>query len=763
MPVNARTPTHAENRPGQAPAGAPTVAGWRRLLIATGILVACVALFAGIGSGQDPLYGAFVVAWTVGASYPALLYVLSAIGLGVLFDPLARGLPERWAVRAGLGLALQLTLSHTLGWAGVVLSGPIWAWVPVAAGLAMLVFAIARERRAPPSDGPPGGIGLLACAALALMLVAACSAPGWLWSSEFGGFDALSYHLPLPQEWIALGRVVPLEHSVYSYLPGYVEAAFAHVGVLMGARPSSAPGLSWGLLEGDGQRALACQMLHVFLSVLAAWISGRAAHALARRSCDERGSRLCARCTSGFVLATPWAVVVGSLAYNEMAMLAILGAAMIVAFNAAAAPARSATLCALLVGVACGVKPTAIFMVGLPVGVILLGSVAPRHWAVVAIAGTLAGLAALAPWLIRNFSECANPVFPYAAGLFGRGHWTAEQAARFAGAHRFDGNLLQRLLLIFMPDPSDPAGPRHRGILHPQWAGFGPLLLASVCVLIARAGRRKEMILLAVAVGAQLLAWLLTTHIQSRFLLPMLVPGAVLISLVLRDLTDELAMVQIGPLTRWVPNFVLGAPVAVQLLFSTATFVQDRGGNPNATLLPGPGVFSGEALRPEFERATPPDRTQILNGAPAEVVVNLRWPDIAKNTPGARLYLLGDSTPFYLAVPLFYHTTWDNSPFADAVRAAPDNPVAWARALLDRGLTHVLIDRRELVRLSRNKWSDPDATPEAAERFVTEACTLLEEWALPSGEKNRGLYRINDPPSAGPDAPTPEPSNGAPR
>ena len=71
--------------------------------------------------------------------------------------------------------------------------------------------------------------------ALALLLVAASSPPGWLWDSEGRGYDALEYHLQLPQEWLRMGRLAPLEHNVYSFLPGYIEAAFYHLAVATGA------------------------------------------------------------------------------------------------------------------------------------------------------------------------------------------------------------------------------------------------------------------------------------------------------------------------------------------------------------------------------------------------------------------------------------------------------------------------------------------------------------------------------------------------
>src|SRR5690606_10634132 len=119
---------------------------------------------------------------------------------------------------------------------------------------------------------------LAALPAVAVLLVAACNPTGWLWPGEGNGYDALSYHLQLPQEWIAAGAIRPLEHNVYSYLPSYMEAAFLHIGVMMGAPPSGgATGGPWGLLAADGTGVIASQLLSAFAALMASWITARLA------------------------------------------------------------------------------------------------------------------------------------------------------------------------------------------------------------------------------------------------------------------------------------------------------------------------------------------------------------------------------------------------------------------------------------------------------------------------------------------------------
>ena len=68
-----------------------------------------------------------------------------------------------------------------------------------------------------------------------MLVVAACAAPGWLWQTEFGGYDAMAYHLQLPREWFEQGRITTSTWNVYSAMPNYRDmmrhAIYEHLGV----------------------------------------------------------------------------------------------------------------------------------------------------------------------------------------------------------------------------------------------------------------------------------------------------------------------------------------------------------------------------------------------------------------------------------------------------------------------------------------------------------------------------------------------------
>lgn len=171
----------------------------RLSLLATALaLVLGLAVFAGMGDGADWRVNLVVVLERlIVAGTPAASYVLAGVGLGTLFRPLTRGSRDPLVFEAALGVGMMLWLSHALGSLGLLAgtTGRVVAFVPVIAGLVMLVPALRRARLVRCSP-----MGIVSAAAIALLLVAAANPPGWLWESEFRGFDALSYHLPLAQE-----------------------------------------------------------------------------------------------------------------------------------------------------------------------------------------------------------------------------------------------------------------------------------------------------------------------------------------------------------------------------------------------------------------------------------------------------------------------------------------------------------------------------------------------------------------------------------
>ncbi len=768
-----RNTTEAMDRPQTRTPSPDRRSALRWVLVAPACLLGG-ALLAGIGPNHGPIVGLVAVLSALAEAGPLVLaYALASAGFGLAIARVVRmsesgsstDTESRWLSLA-LGLGIMLTLSHlggcALGWQGAM--GAIATYGPIGAGILAFVVVLSRgayKRRnesRPPRTLPRVRVSTLcSCVGVAVLIVASCSTPGVLWGSEFGGFDALSYHLQLPREWWAQGRIMPLEHNVYSFLPSYVEAAYTHLGSLAG-----------GLLAGSGMTLVSCQLMHASMTILAAGLIGRLCHSLATMAGLDERARSAARMTGwAATLVTPWTIVTGSLAYNEMGMIAFGAAAMLVAMRQQVPIGRRAALCAFFVGMACCCKPTAIFMIAPVVGLILLSRAAPGSWWRIAIIGTAVGLVTLSPWLIRNWLHGGNPVFPQLTDVFGTAHWSAEQVARYSAAHHTDLPLLTRASLLFWPETGDPARPEalvQRGLLHDQFFAFLPLVALSLGgTLFSRWRRRllKPTALMAIGGCLQLGAWITMTHLQSRFLMPTLLTGIPLIGLAMamavseHTLQSELPSATQAPgartdrrsirLRRRALMGLINAGLLVQAAWLVMLFAQQGRGNPNAYLLLTPSERTGEAFRSEYNHTSPAARRSIDAGLPPEAYTRLTLgPDAGV------LYLLGDSTPLYFRVPLLYHTTYDASPLGALMRSHPDDPLAWESGLRRAGVSYVLLNLSELERLhDRSGWYDPAVSPGLAKNFLDAHAELIRVWP----EQGRGLYRLHNPaPGAGDDS-----------
>lgn len=671
-----------------------------------------------------------------------LVYFASAHGWGILASRFLFQHDEKQRLdwnsthNFGLGLCIQLTLSHGMGCFGLFSHSESWpkpfliATLSLLPGLALFAWSTvrllrsieqSREFRKPwftQLDTLANRLCALFCVALlGLLFAASVSTPGFLWSSEFGGFDALSYHLQLPQEWITTGRVAPLDNNVYSYLPSYLEVAFTHVAMLIPGTGSA----QMPLLSGDGLQMFAAQMSHAFLTMFAAFACGNVAFAIARRLGDSRiDPHLAGWIATLVCLATPWTLVVGSLAYNEMGVVLLSACAASIALDNTIHDWRRTVVCAMLVGVACGIKPTALLLVGPPIGVLLLCTLTStnrvRSTCICAALGIVIGLLTLSPWMIRNTNASGNPVFPFAASVFAEpdgsmGHWNAEQVARYSRAHHFDGSITDRMKLIVLPDLKDPVRPTHRGLAHPQW---GVTALGGMCVVSGlliwtlrlpknplNTKLQRVFAPLGVCLVAQLTIWLFTTHIQSRFLIPCILPLAIVWGL-------GVSVVSF----RW-KTVATGAPICMVAL--NAFLAAPHMGFSNLGLAFLPSLHAG--THPELK--TLPDKDKS-----SEQFINTSLADTD------RVVLLGDTAPlYYNPHRIAYATTWDRNPFTKALLVGTSlcPPDQWSARLKSAGFTHALINFAELDRFQRSGFLDPAISIEQVALWARSQ-SISQEW-----------------------------------
>ena len=632
--------------------------------------------------------------WVIVTSGPwALGWLCAAMGFGwLLRRGLARGLEEGLAIQAGLGVAALMFLDAGLGPLGVLQwGGGLGAWALIVIGFALLVAQLLLHERKRPRV--PWMVWA-AAPAVAVLLVAACSAPGWLWASEFGGYDALSYHLQLPKEWLAAGRIAPLEHNVYSYLPGYMEAAYYHLAVLM----------------GDGIASVyACQLLHAGLTLITAAVVARIAFRF--------GGATAGAVAAVAFLGTPWVIVVGSLGYNEMAVALFLATGLLVLDQGGPETPRVGAAIGLLAAAACGAKLTAAGFVAAPLGLLMLVSVPPKRWPAVLGAGAAAGAVFLLPYLARNWAYTGNPLFPFATPWLGLGHWTADQADTWNGGHLAEGgtaarvgalwNQVARYGLGANPDPAEP--------WQPQWSLLPWLAVAGLAFGAARFRGRAWRLALVVAV--QVVFWIGFTHLKSRFLLPAAVPGALAVALGFSALADRFD-------SQRARRVVIGVAAAMGLAWCclpVVIFAQEGDHAPTARI--GLAEFiSGDAL-------TPSQRDELAGELPA-ITVNYGLP------PGSRVLMVGEAAPLYYRAGV-YQTTWDRGPLSRAMDEHGEDPAAWLSELRAGGFTHLLVDPTMLRIWEAAGWNDPRITAESVLAAADRHAEIVVEF--PGGAR---LYRL---------------------
>ena len=676
-----------------------------------GVLVAAVVASAAIGEGGSVLVRvATVVEILTGSGWMVLVYLLGAWGYGrVMWFGRRHGGDDRgvvWVARLGIGVSVMLSATHLMGVMGILNS--ISAWVVSGIGIGLGLVGVVRDQataqRLGGLDRSLVMVGSVGVAAVGLMVVMASNPAGVLWDSEFRGFDSLSYHLELPRAWMEAGRVWPVDWNVYSYLPSYIEAAYMHMGLY------ASDGQSGLGLAGDGGRGIyAAQYLSVAMSVLSAVVCG----VVGRRACERFGVETRVARVAGWVggvlvLLTPWVVVVGTLSYNESAVVLLTMCAFGIAMSSEWGVVRRVVGVAVVMGVACGCKPTALFLAAPMVGVVLLANAERKQWARMVVVGSVVGVVVLLPWLIRNEIASGNPVFPQLSGFFGEGHWSGRQHDVYASAHSFDGGVVDRVKLLVIPDASGATHvSRFRGLTNAQWgltAGFG---LIGLLVLLGQRRTHRAGFVVAVGIGMVLVAWLGLTHVQSRFLVPMVGVLGVLggIGLAMTGMRRVLVPVGLLGSVVWLGVWVTG----------------QAGGHPNRMLVAGIGAYTGELNAVGF------DEVLWWNG------VNSVADD------GRAVYLVGDATPSYVRSEVVYNTVYDDWLIGGLMRAFPDDPLAWNQELAQRGIGWAVVSLGEIERYERSGWGDPEVSAEAVVAWTRSLGDPVMVW----GESGRALFRLD--------------------
>ncbi|MFH1723126.1 MAG: glycosyltransferase family 39 protein [Elusimicrobiota bacterium] len=627
-----------------------------------------------------------------GASHLERLLLLAwltalAVGWGGLVlrrvgPELERGC-EAWAFRFAAGAGFGAYIFLLAGMAGLLRPGPLF--VLLGLGTLGAGYSFWRDfKRA----GTPAGASvrmrspMVWASLLIVFLAAAATLPYALTPETF--YDALTYHLELPQLYLLNQRIIPTPRNVFSGVPSVPQMLYG-----------------WTLaLEPGGSLA---RLLHwSFL----AWVALACAGMCRRLGRPEAGPLAAALlCSAPVVLVESYRTSVGL----ELALFQFLS---LHAFLAAVAePAgrerdRWLLLCGLCAGLALSSKYTSwIYPAAFWGAFVYLRWDKPAH----RLSGrdlirlSAPALIVLLPWIVKNAVFYGNPVYPFFHGWMAPPDAVQPGLGAMATASREWSRILgspgglRELLLSpwdFTVSPSDVGKS-----IGPAFLGLAPLL-----VLVRMPARAR--LLTVLALGCAVPLALIVNH--PRFLIQHLAPFCVLYALCLASLPQ-----------RWLKNVLLAASLGA----CAGSWVVYASVHPRKEVWP---VLLGRMSVSEFlghTRHEYPDPPYA-----AYEYLNRNAP------PDAAVLIVGDSRGFHLRRKHWLATVDEPAHIELWADRSPD--VAALRGEFDRrGIRYVVVNHGEMARLGRSMRFTPEGRS-VADAFMARQTRKVFEAADP---RDRGV------------------------
>ncbi|UUO07599.1 glycosyltransferase family 39 protein [Blastopirellula sp. J2-11] len=580
-------------------------------------------------------------------------FLLTRIGLSAILSRL-----ETFVLSTALGMAAVSLWTFLIGFSGL-LHYPLLILAPLLLFAGWGAFDWYQQRRLSSEESPkrepiPWPWPWIAAAAPIVI----CTLLGGMMPPY--EYDVLEYHLRLPTEWLASGRIAVESYNAYSGLP-------------MGAEMFAL--LPMTLWPSDQAWFFGALVGKTLISMFAP-LTALAAYCAAKRIAGAYAGQIAAV----VVVGTPWIVFVAVYGLVDgvwafYSLTAIFAA--ILWFQAkrssndvtSAQLPRRALLAGLLAGMATACKYPALPLLVMPLA-IWISLEGGRLNFKSAIAFTIGVTLLFAPWLIKNIVYTGNPVYPLAGSVFADSIRSPAQIAQWRAAHRV---------------PTDAAGHSFTPSLlinglkkvayASEWTNVAltPLALAAIAVFsVARWSPRSfpedesdwsladaavwRLALYAVYYFA---VWWLFTHRYDRFLIPLAPVVALLAGYGAARFWETGWRVACNTIAamgllfcffwiNWQNSFL-----APTYYFTDYQLLKEANAGPDVPLL--------AAL-------VPPDHCAIVEGK-ADV--------------------------FYMQTPIHYHTCFDSSPLV----WLKDKTAAQRKEILHaRKVSHVYVNWNEIAR-----------------------------------------------------------------
>ncbi len=549
-----------------------------------------------------------------------------------------RGALEESVLSCGTGFGLLAAFVFLLSVFKLLYLWPVAGFLLLAAAAGVIRL---RRDPLPPAEAAPGGLGPWDLAALAVLLLAMLlNLAGALAPEIF--YDALVYHLAVPNFFVIKHGFAPMPYNFYSDLPFTHGMLYAAALLLKGAPLAKFVNYSAGVLTAAAALAFGARFLSLRAGLWGALIFYTVCHAMFASWSSGTESLLMLFSTLGL-----YAALLRSGAEDD----------------------RPLWLAAVFCGLAMGVKYTGFFPT---VGVMLAYAWSDRARPGKALRNlalfTLIATLFTGPWLVKNWLYTGNPVFPFATGLFGSGPTADPAKLRDFISQAAQMGHLTPLSWLLTPWKVTMGQVPNSEFFTPLFLAFLPLLF----LLGAPAGAAAAALwTFFITVWA---GWSVSTT-MVRFMMPAYPAAGLLLAAYLFS----------GGLRAL--KAVLKAAVLVSCLASLywAGYIFYTQGR----WRPLTGAVAAE----DYLSHTQP--TYPYSCYSGIKFINEHTP------PGSKVLMIGDEKSFYLKRDFIVSSVYDRTAIVEYSSAAASGDDLYARLRAD-GVTHILLNPADAIRLGRD-------------------------------------------------------------
>jgi len=472
-------------------------------------------------------------------------------------------------------------------------------------------------------------------------------------------YDSLEYHLSVPAEMIKNNALLYFPHDVHSNFPLYGEMLYLISLLISGWK-------------------LANLVNFIFFPLLIASL-----YVFVRNSSGRPAALIAAAIFASTY--TVLGIATHPLVDLEFAFFT-LGSFIVLILWLQEGKEKYLHLSALLTGIALGIKYTA-FIFTIPLNLLFLAIFAfirkdrlyPSFIKVMLYLVIV--IAVASPWLIRNFINTGDPVFPTASRYLGHGSWTEEQ-----------GKLLKKAANASPLDMGEIAKfPYRMSFSSKDFGSFswvGPVYLIFLPLIFLYRKERIDYILILYSM-LYFLLWAFSFNMM-RFAVPLM--GA--LSILAGRAVQKYIFVQ---KSHFLKQVVL-LSVVCAVVFNITYFVARETDTADGLKSVFGNVTEGDFLA---EQLSYYGAIEFYNGIAGE---------------DSRILFIGETRTFYCEGRAVWSSAYDENPIVPIVKKSSSRAEI-EKNLRAQGFTHILYSPFEMIRLNRN-YRAYDLSEEELKRFI---------------------------------------------